>query len=202
MSLETYTGFIKDMVITNPEPTDPVSQGDDHVRGVKMTLANQFSGFTTATEVAVTAEVLNSVPTLAPLESPQFTGIPLAPTAAPGTATTQIATTEFAAALVAGQSLVGRKWQSVTALRGPNIDYTNDTGGPIDVSVSGRSTSTSCTMQLLVDGVGISEVYYSLSAGSASIGGAISAEVLPGEVYRISVSSFDISIWAERRPLP
>lgn len=35
---------------------------------------------------------------LAPLDSPPFTGTPTAPTAAPGTATTQLATTEFVAA--------------------------------------------------------------------------------------------------------
>lgn len=38
-----------------------------------------------------------SIDDLAPLDSPAFTGIPTAPTAAPGTSTTQIATTAFVA---------------------------------------------------------------------------------------------------------
>lgn len=38
----------------------------------------------------------------APLDSPAFTGTPTAPTAAPGTSTTQLATTAFVAAAVAG----------------------------------------------------------------------------------------------------
>ena len=61
MGLEVYTGLIKDMVLTNPEGTDPVSQGDDHVRGVKYTLAQQFEGFTTADKVTVTAKQINDV---------------------------------------------------------------------------------------------------------------------------------------------
>lgn len=45
--------------------------------------------------------------TLAPLTSPVFTGTPLAPTAAPGTNTTQIATTAFVAAALSGTSAAG-----------------------------------------------------------------------------------------------
>lgn len=59
MSLETYTGYIKDMVDTNPSGGDPKSQGDDHLRGIKYTLQVQFSGLTTATPVTVTAEQIN-----------------------------------------------------------------------------------------------------------------------------------------------
>ena len=41
MGLETFD-FIPDLVDTNPEPTDPVAQGDDHIRGLKFTLQNQW----------------------------------------------------------------------------------------------------------------------------------------------------------------
>jgi hypothetical protein len=41
MGLEVF-GFIPDLVDTNPTATDPVAQGDDHIRGVKFTLQNQF----------------------------------------------------------------------------------------------------------------------------------------------------------------
>ena len=45
MSLETFTGKITDLVVTNPTPSDPRSQGDDHLRGIKFTLAQTFPGF-------------------------------------------------------------------------------------------------------------------------------------------------------------
>ena len=40
MSLENYTGVISDLVVTNPIGTDPKSQGDEHLRGVKLTMVN------------------------------------------------------------------------------------------------------------------------------------------------------------------
>jgi hypothetical protein len=45
MSLETFTGKIADLVATNPTPSDPRSQGDDHLRGIKYTLQQTFPGF-------------------------------------------------------------------------------------------------------------------------------------------------------------
>lgn len=45
MSLEVAS-FIKDLVATNPEGTDPKSQGDDHLRTIKNVLKQQFSGLT------------------------------------------------------------------------------------------------------------------------------------------------------------
>lgn len=62
MSLEAFTGWIKDLVATNPAGGDPKSQGDDHIRGLKATLKQQFSGLTTTTAVAVTAEQINAAP--------------------------------------------------------------------------------------------------------------------------------------------
>lgn len=43
-------------------------------------------------------------PSKAPLASPAFTGVPTAPTAAPGTSTTQLATTAFSTAAAAGKA--------------------------------------------------------------------------------------------------
>ena len=46
MALETAE-YITDLVITNPAAGDAKSQGDDHLRLLKTTLLNSFSGFTT-----------------------------------------------------------------------------------------------------------------------------------------------------------
>lgn len=60
MPLEVFS-FIPQLVATNPLGTDPKSQGDDHIRGVKATLQNQFPNFTgeavTLTEAEINAGV-------------------------------------------------------------------------------------------------------------------------------------------------
>jgi len=41
MGLETFTGRVSDLVLANPSGTDPKSQGDDHLRGIKTTIIGQ-----------------------------------------------------------------------------------------------------------------------------------------------------------------
>lgn len=51
MALEDLTGtkYINSLVVTNPDgATDPKSQGDDHIRGIKNTLKNTFPNVTGA----------------------------------------------------------------------------------------------------------------------------------------------------------
>ena len=100
MALETGT-YISDLVATNPTASDAKSQGDDHIRLLKSTVKATFPNVTGA--VTATHTQLNTVPNLAPIASPTFTGFPAAPTATLGTSTTQLATTAFvqAAALAA-----------------------------------------------------------------------------------------------------
>lgn len=100
MALETGT-YISDLVATNPTSSDATSQGDDHLRLLKSTIKATFPNITGA--VTATHTQLNTVPNLAPIASPTFTGVPAAPTATLGTSTTQLATTAFvqAAALAA-----------------------------------------------------------------------------------------------------
>jgi len=43
MGLETAS-YISELVDTNPTASDPVSQGDDHLRLIKSVLQTQFSG--------------------------------------------------------------------------------------------------------------------------------------------------------------
>lgn len=93
MGLETTT-YINGLVASNPAGGDDRSQGDDHIRLIKSAIKNTFPNIDGA--MTLTDEVINALPTTkANLESPTFTGVPAAPTAAPGTNTTQLATTAF-----------------------------------------------------------------------------------------------------------
>ena len=58
MSLETF-GYIKDLVAANPAGSDAKSQGDNHLRGIKQTLQNQFPGFTEGAGITATESQLN-----------------------------------------------------------------------------------------------------------------------------------------------
>ena len=60
MGIEAF-GYIKDLVDTNPAGTDPKSQGDDHLRGIKLTLLQQFQGFTEGIPITITESQLNSL---------------------------------------------------------------------------------------------------------------------------------------------
>ena len=44
MALET-AAWVTQFVDTNPTATDPVSQGDDHLRMIKTVLKNSFPGY-------------------------------------------------------------------------------------------------------------------------------------------------------------
>ena len=58
MALETGT-YISELVSANPTATDPISQGDDHLRLIKTVLKNQFSGLSGTTAVTADGAELN-----------------------------------------------------------------------------------------------------------------------------------------------
>jgi len=60
MGLEVFN-LIEDLVDTNPVPGDNISQGDDHIKGIKTTLQNQFTGLG-STAVTVSAAEINDTP--------------------------------------------------------------------------------------------------------------------------------------------
>lgn len=129
MALETVT-YISDLVVTNPTSTDQKQYGDDHIRNIKSALKTTFpnvagsvtpshvefnylTGVTSSIQTQIDAHT-TALALKATLASPALTGTPTAPTAAAGTATTQIATcayvvsTAFSAALP-GQTSNGGK---------------------------------------------------------------------------------------------
>jgi hypothetical protein len=105
MALESAT-YISDLVATNPTSSDPKAEGDNHVRLVKGAILATFPNVTGA--MTATHTQLNTVPNLAPIASPTFTGVPAAPTATTGTSTTQLATTAFVAATALAGVLPGQ----------------------------------------------------------------------------------------------
>jgi len=72
MALETFQ-YIDDLVATNPTATDNVSQGDDHIRGIKTTLKNTFPNVTGAITLTE-AEINNRLGNLSEDTTPQLGG--------------------------------------------------------------------------------------------------------------------------------
>ena len=201
MALENLTGsnvFITNLVPSNPAGTDPVSEGDNHIAGTKNVLLNSFPAINGA--VTATPADLNKTSTLdtvyAKLDSPAFIGIPTAPTAAPGTNTTQLATTAFSAAAAAAAGIgIGQAWQDVHSQRsGNNTVYQNTTGKPIMLYISPNNVGGG-SITVSVDGVSWVQV------GNSSSGGSIANNVLVpvGHYYRCSMTNQNILLWAELR---
>jgi len=208
MALETYTGYIPALVETNPPATDPAAQGADHLRGIKLTLAQTFIGFTEpAVGVTRTASEINELWTeteanaalalKADIESPALTGIPTAPTAAPGDDSTQLATTAYADAAVAAAPGIGagQTWQSPT--RAVGSTYTNSTGRPIGVWIEVNITGNSGVVTLTVGGVafGIKQAYTN-NPTTETFGMIV---VPDGQSYSLAASQASIARWNELR---
>jgi hypothetical protein len=113
MPLETAS-FINGLNSANPTATDPISQGDDHIRLLKSAVKATFPNLTgavtpTQTELNYSAGVTSAIQTQldakSPILSPAFTGTPTVPTAATATNSTQIASTAFVKAVVATVTL-------------------------------------------------------------------------------------------------
>lgn len=103
-------------------------------------VAADISDFTAAAKAATVADAINNGTTdVAPsqnavfdalalkadLASPALTGTPTAPTAAPGTNTTQVATTAFVAAALGMKAAVAATWQTLRTFTNIGTSYVN-----------------------------------------------------------------------------
>lgn len=96
-----------------------------------------------------------AVSSLAPKASPTFTGTPAAPTAAPGTNTTQLATTGFVAVAIAGISSVYQAASAVlTALTGIGTAVAGDLIYGTGVGTWGRLAKGAASQALLMNSGG------------------------------------------------
>ena len=92
---------------------------------------------------------------------------------------------------------VGQTWQDLTVSRALGTDYTNDTGRPIEVFVTGNGTAAAGNSGFVVIG-GVSMGIFG-NYGSSSKSG-ITFTVPAGVVYRVNaVSNFALYQWVELR---
>lgn len=91
----------------------------------------------------VQADLATLLSQKAPLSSPNFTDVPTAPTASPGTNTTQLATTAFVTAAVAAAGGGGSPTvQAIAWSSGGNIDYSAGTVFSLTANSTGTLTSS------------------------------------------------------------
>ena len=134
----------------------------------------------------------------APLASPALTGTPTAPTASPGTDTTQLANTAFVKAAVddAPRVGVGQTWQDVGASRTVNVTYTNSTGRPIMV-FAGSGSTISSVKQWVING--LPGIMFNNSGTQTGTSGAVSAIIPAGATYLMYSSNGNHGGWWELR---
>lgn len=128
------------------------------------------------------------------LSNAALTGNPTAPTQAVGNNSTRIANTAFTKSVSLGWS---QAWADVTASRSLNVTYTNNTGKPIQVSVS-VSINPGSNVGLWVDGVIVSQNIN----GSSQPESVFGAPIVPnGSTYLLQVFSGSAGIdrWSELR---
>ena len=146
------------------------------------TLWNQIeNNFISSDNIEV---IINAIDTVkADKESPEFTGVPTAPTASPKTNTTQIATTEFVntaisdAVFAAGGS--AKIIITVTPIAGVTATLTNRTTG----NTFTGSTDSNGVITINVNEFGVFDISYQSSGAVSSISNITVST--PGQVYQI-----------------
>ena len=190
----TYTFQDRDGTIA--DNTDLAAKADSSA--LTSGLALKADSSTVASGLALKADIA----------SPTFTGVPSTPTAANGTDSTQIASTEFvqnAVASVTGGIGVGQAWQDVTSSRAESTIYQNDTGKPIQVSISIYGTYPNTgTFSLLAGSASpptVTVADHALDNSNHIKTAYMNAIIPPGHYYRVTdvTASAYIRRWSELR---
>jgi hypothetical protein len=94
---------------------------------------------------------------------------------------------------------VGQTWQNVTSSRSAGTTYTNSTGKPIFISVSGSGAPNNGAMSMTIDGVGLGrQGFQSIASGTSNA--TMSAIVPNSSTYRVdNFSGWSLNSWAELR---
>lgn len=123
--------------------TDAFVKGQNYVTAATAPVTSVFSR--TGAVVSNTGDyIVSQVTGAAPLASPTFTGVPAAPTASPGTSTTQLATTAFVQTAVGGNTAILA--HSVTTCSLCPVAYSNASTTIISHAVTFPSSGCPCRM--------------------------------------------------------
>jgi endosialidase-like protein len=144
-------------------------------------LANSVSSFNSRTGAIIlsTADITGAGG--AALASPSFTGVPAGPTAAPGTSTTQLATTAFVMAAVGVTAFNGRTGSvslianDISAAGGATVASPAFTGVPTAPTAAGGTNTTQLATTAFVQaaiGAGIGVSSFNGRAGAITLTGA------------------------------
>lgn len=186
MSLENATK-VSELVATNPPGTDPVSQGDNHIRMIKNVMQQNAikseigQSATPANNFTIDASADNGTMKLARADGQD------------------IMTVDAAGKVAFPQNPV-QTWQNVTASRVIGTTYTNNTGQPITVYCNGSSgTANSAVMVTIDDTI---EIRGNTQTGTA-VRMSSSAVVPAGSDYKITNSNgaggITVNDWLELR---
>ena len=124
----------------------------------------------------------------APLASPAFTGVPTVPTAAPGTNTTQIASTAFVAAAVSSVVSGGNAdfgypdYENRTEVSAAT-DYEASVNGWLFLYAAGSDTDIALNMSVTINGMEFTTHYRHYDYGGA--GSAVMFPLKSGDHYRL-----------------
>ena len=107
--------------------------------------------------------------------------------------------TTWTSATPAGGIGIGQTWQNVTSSRSAGTTYTNSTGKPIFISVSGTGSPNNGAMSMTIDGVLIGQ--QGVAAVSSAVMYATMTAIVPnGSTYKVdNVIGWFLSYWAELR---
>jgi len=120
---------------------------------------------------------------------------------APGTSGNVLSSdgTNWVSAAPAPSLGVGQTWQNLIGSRAAGTTYTNSTGKPIFISISGSGQPQNGTMTLAVDGVNLGrQGFQSIQSG---VSNATMTAIIPdGSTYIVSnISGWSLVSWAELR---
>lgn len=204
MGLETF-GFIDSLVDTNPTASDPKNQGDDHIRGIKATLKDQFpnlSGAVTPTHTelnyvdGVTSAIQAQIDLKAPLASPVLTGTPEAPTAAVGVTGNQIATLDYVIAASLSASLPGQTGNAgkLISTDGTNGFWEDEIDGSVVSLLNGGDIVGTTATQTLDNKTLASPIFEDATDGTKKANFILSG-ITAGQNRDVTLADEDISLF-------
>ena len=167
---ETNRAIAAELVLTNSvnANTNSITANTNSIVTNTASITSSISAIS-GLDLRVTSNT-NDLLLKAPIASPSFTGIPTAPTAAAGTSTTQLATTEFVSTILGGTNT-----PDADATTKGKLKLTNDLGGTADLptvnSVGGVSSTTIATLPTSVaaNTASITSLTNSVAANTSSI---------------------------------